>query len=132
MLHNYRRNLTLSPVFYFCPLSWLLFFSSAAVANHTPTASAQNSLSLSDEQIRASILSAVEDKMRRRLKDIFAQASAEMTALNRTQADLQKGKNTLDEMMQKLEREQVRSYKINVEKTYLMKSSPYRTRDRVL
>ena len=55
-----------------------------------------------------------------------------MTALNRTQEDLQKGKNTLDEMMQKLEREQVCSYEINVEKTYLMKSSPYRTKDRVL
>ena len=116
MLHYYRRNLTLSPVFYFCPSSVMdVIFSSAAVANHTPTASAQNSLSLSDEQIRASILSAVEDKMRRRLKDIFAQASAEMTALNRTQEDLQKGKNTLDEMMQKLEREQVCSYEINVE-----------------
>ncbi len=76
-------------------------------ANHASTVSAQNSLSLSDEQIRASILSAVEDKMRRRLKDIFAQASAEMTALNRTQEDLQKGKATLDEMLQKLEREQV-------------------------
>ena len=78
-----------------------------AVANHTPAVSAQSSLSLSEEQIRASILSAVEDKMRRRLKDIFAQAAAEMTALNKTQEDLQKGKTTLDEMMQKLEREQV-------------------------
>ena len=29
---------------------------------------------LSDEQIRASLLSAVEDKMRRRLKEIFSQA----------------------------------------------------------
>lgn len=31
-------------------------------------------LSLSDEQIRMSLLTAVEDKMRRRLKEIFAQA----------------------------------------------------------
>lgn len=31
-------------------------------------------MSLSDEQIKASITSAVEDKMRRRLKEIFAQA----------------------------------------------------------
>ena len=38
------------------------------------TVSSQNSTSLSDEQIRASLLSAVEDKMRRRLKEIFAQA----------------------------------------------------------
>ena len=93
-----------------------IIFLFTAVANHTPTAAAQNSLSLSDEQIRASILSAVEDKMRRRLKDIFAQASAEMTALNRTQEDIQKGKNTLDEMMQKLEREQVCSYETNFKK----------------
>ena len=82
------------------------------MANHTSTVAAQNSLSLSDEQIRASILSAVEDKMRRRLKDIFSQASAEMTALNRTQEDLQKGKTTLDEMMQKLEREQVLMFSV--------------------
>ncbi len=71
---------------------------------------AQNSLSLSDEQIRASLLSAVEDKMKRRLRDIFSQAQAEMEALNRTQDDLQKGKTTLDGMMSKLEQEQVNKW----------------------
>ena len=76
--------------------------------SHQPV-QAQNSLSLSDEQIRASLLSAVEDKMKRRLRDIFSQAQAEMEALNRTQDDLQKGKTTLDEMMGKLEREQVKN-----------------------
>ncbi len=45
--------------------------------------------------------------MKRRLRDIFSQAQAEMEALNRTQDDLQKGKTTLDGMMSKLEQEQV-------------------------
>ena len=31
-------------------------------------------MSLSNEQIRASLLSATEDKMRRKLKDIFSQS----------------------------------------------------------
>ncbi|KAK2152289.1 hypothetical protein LSH36_335g03016 [Paralvinella palmiformis] len=63
-------------------------------------------LSLSDEQIRMSLLTAVEDKMRRRLKEIFAQAQAEISSLQKIQEDLQNGKSTLDNMMQMLEKEQ--------------------------
>ena len=78
-------------------------YSSTNVGSGTTSTSANM---LSDEQIRASLLSAVEDKMRRRLKDIFGQSQAEMDALKKTQEDLQKGKRTLEDMLQKLEREQ--------------------------
>lgn len=72
----------------------------------TTTASTNAGVSLSDEQIRLSLLSAVEDKMRRRLREIFAQSQAELDALKKTEDDLQRGKGTLEEMLQKLEREQ--------------------------
>ena len=39
---------------------------------------ASSSLQLSDEQIKASLLSAVEDKMRRRLREIWAQSQVSL------------------------------------------------------
>lgn len=72
--------------------------------SQTNVSSASNTLPA--EQIRASLLSAVEDKMKRRLKEIFAQAQAEMDALKKTQEDLGKGKQKLEDMLAKLEREQ--------------------------
>jgi ESCRT-I complex subunit TSG101 len=69
-------------------------------------AASHNSQALSDEQIRLSLLSAVEDKMRRRLKEIVAQQQAEMETMTKTQEDLQKGQQKLDAMLAKLESEQ--------------------------
>lgn len=85
--------------------SYTPYPSQASSVQQTTVSSSSNSMTLSDEQIRASIVSAVEDKMRRRLKEIFAQAQAEIGALQRTQEDLQKGKQTLEEMLERLERE---------------------------
>ena len=51
-----------------------LLLSTAAT---TSNLARQSTLTLSDEQIRASVLSAVEDKMKRRLKEIFAQAQVQ-------------------------------------------------------
>ena len=45
--------------------------------------------------------------MKRRLKETFAQAQAEMDVLYKTQADLLKGKEKLEQMMQNLEKEKV-------------------------
>jgi len=70
------------------------------------TSQTQNSQALSDEQIRLSLLSAVEDKMRRRLREIISQSQAEMETLKKTQEDLQRGQQKLDDMLQRLEREQ--------------------------
>lgn len=62
---------------------------------------------VTEEHLKASLLSAVEDKMKRRLKETFAQAQAEMDVLYKTQADLLKGKEKLEQMMQNLEKEKV-------------------------
>jgi len=66
----------------------------------------QRASTLSDEQIRASLLSAVEDKMRRRLRELFTQAQAELDTLQRTNDDLTAGKTQLDAMMERMAREQ--------------------------
>lgn len=74
------------------------------VASQSAVTNSNNTLS--EEQIRLSLLSAVEDKMKRRLREILAQAQAETDVLKKTQEDLQRGRQKLDDMLQKLEREQ--------------------------
>ncbi|KAH3737980.1 tumor susceptibility gene 101 protein-like isoform X1 [Dreissena polymorpha] len=73
---------------------------------HATTASTfSGNSTVTEEHIKASLLSAVEDKMKRRLRETFAQAQAEMDVLYKTQADLLKGKQKLEQMMQDLEKE---------------------------
>lgn len=60
---------------------------------------------VTEADIRASLLSAVEDKMRRRLKETFAQAQAEMDVLTKTQSDLNAGKVKLETIISDLEKE---------------------------
>jgi len=66
-----------------------------------------NTNTITEEHIRASLLSAVEDKLRRRLREVYAQAQAEMDVLKRTQDDLNKGKSKLENMINRLEQEQL-------------------------
>lgn len=66
-----------------------------------------NSNTISEEHIKASLLSAVEDKMKRRLRDKFSQVHAELDVLKRTHDDLTKGKTRLEEIINKLEGEQM-------------------------
>lgn len=70
------------------------------------TMAAGNNMTITEADIRASLLSAVEDKMRRRLREIFQQAQAETDALKKTQEDLQKGRQKLDDMLIRLDKEQ--------------------------
>lgn len=72
----------------------------------SPAMAAGSNMTIREEDIRASILSAVEDKMRRRLREVFQQAQAEMDALKKTQEDLQKGRQKLDDMLERLDKEQ--------------------------
>lgn len=60
---------------------------------------------MTEEHLKASLLSAVEDKIKWRLKETFAQAQAEMDVLYKTQADLLKGKDKLETMIKDLEKE---------------------------
>jgi ESCRT-I complex subunit TSG101 len=63
---------------------------------------------ISEEHIRASLLSAVEDKLRRRLREQFSQIQAELETLRRTEQELTQGKDKLDDILARLEKEQVR------------------------
>ncbi|RMX54412.1 hypothetical protein pdam_00013890 [Pocillopora damicornis] len=64
------------------------------------------SSTLKDEEIKLSLRSAVEDKIRRSTKALFQQAQIELDELNRTQNELKRGSEKLQDILQKLEREQ--------------------------
>eukprot|EP00916_Digyalum_oweni_P024185 GHVL01039995.1.p1 GENE.GHVL01039995.1~~GHVL01039995.1.p1 ORF type:complete len:447 (+),score=45.44 GHVL01039995.1:140-1480(+) len=66
-----------------------------------------NTGTVTEEHLRASLLSAVEDKMKRKLREFFAQAQAEMDVLKKTEADLTKGKDKLEKMVKDLEQEKI-------------------------
>ncbi|CAH0696038.1 unnamed protein product [Spodoptera exigua] len=60
---------------------------------------------ITEEHIKASLLSAVEDKLRRRLKEQSLQSQAELETLRRTQQELREGKARLEEILSRLQRE---------------------------
>ncbi|KAK2582025.1 hypothetical protein KPH14_002731 [Odynerus spinipes] len=60
---------------------------------------------ITEEHIRASLLSAVEDKLRRRLREQFSQLQAELETLRRTQQELTSGSAYLSELFDKLNKE---------------------------
>ncbi|CAG5117423.1 unnamed protein product [Candidula unifasciata] len=62
---------------------------------------------VTEADLRASLLSAVEDKIKWRLKETFAQAQAEMDVLCKTQRDLNDGKQKLDKIISDLDKEKM-------------------------
>ncbi|XP_043278357.1 tumor susceptibility gene 101 protein [Venturia canescens] len=64
-----------------------------------------NSDTITEEHIRASLLSAVGDKLRRRLCDQFSQLQAELETLRRTQKELTNGSSRLADLFTKLKKE---------------------------
>ncbi|KAJ0173972.1 hypothetical protein K1T71_010118 [Dendrolimus kikuchii] len=60
---------------------------------------------ITEEHIKASLLSAVEDKLRRRLKEQSQQSQAELETLRRTQQELCDGKARLEDILTRLQRE---------------------------
>lgn len=60
---------------------------------------------ITEEHIKASLLSAVEDKLRRRLNEQSQQSQAELETLRRTQQELREGKNRLEDILNRLQRE---------------------------
>jgi len=60
---------------------------------------------ITEEHIRASLLSAVEDKLRRRLREQFSQGTAELETLRRTNMELIQGKGKLEGLMGRLEKD---------------------------
>ncbi|ESO02994.1 hypothetical protein HELRODRAFT_185660 [Helobdella robusta] len=81
--------------------------SVGANISHQAATSSFNNV-LSEEERKLSLLSAVEDKMKKRLKEILAQGQAEMETLKTTQEDLEKGRKKLEGIFNKIEQEQMK------------------------
>ncbi|XP_016985246.1 tumor susceptibility gene 101 protein [Drosophila rhopaloa] len=62
---------------------------------------------ITEEHIKASLISAVEDKLRRRIQEKVNQYQAEIETLNRTKQELVEGSSKIDAIISRLEREQV-------------------------
>uniref|UniRef100_A0A3B5MZJ7 Tumor susceptibility 101a n=1 Tax=Xiphophorus couchianus TaxID=32473 RepID=A0A3B5MZJ7_9TELE len=60
---------------------------------------------IGEDTIRASLISAVSDKLRWRMKEEMDRAQAELDALKRTEEDLKKGHQKLEEMISRLDQE---------------------------
>lgn len=61
---------------------------------------------IKEEHIRESLLTAIEEKLMRRMKEQFQQSQAELDTLRRTQDELKQGKAKLDAIMARLEKEE--------------------------
>lgn len=62
---------------------------------------------INEEHIRMSLLSAVEDKLRRRLEDQYAQSRAELDILQQSGTELAQGKQRLETIIERLDSEKV-------------------------
>ncbi|XP_065360970.1 tumor susceptibility gene 101 protein [Calliphora vicina] len=62
---------------------------------------------ITEEHIKASLISAVEDKLRRRLQEKVNQYQAEIDTLNRTKQELVEGSTKIDSIIARLRREEV-------------------------
>lgn len=64
-------------------------------------------MTITDEHIKASLISAVEDKLRRQIQERCNQHQAEMDTLNRTKHELLEGRAKINEIVMRLEKEEV-------------------------
>lgn len=69
-------------------------------------AAASQTGTITQEHIRFSLLTAVEEKVKARLKEALSGAQAEMDVLKRTHDELTQGKTKLDDMINRMDREQ--------------------------
>ncbi|CAH3167134.1 unnamed protein product [Porites lobata] len=73
----------------------------------TTSDTASTNSSINDElAVRASLQSALEDKLKRSTRALFEQAQMELDQLNRTQHELKHGSEQLEDILRKLEKEQ--------------------------
>lgn len=77
--------------------------SNLMTTNSTTTSSSSTN---EDLAVKASLRSAVEDKIRRRTRALFEQAQIELDKLNRTQVELKQGSEKLKGILQQLDKEQ--------------------------
>ncbi|KAH8340411.1 hypothetical protein KR074_012638 [Drosophila pseudoananassae] len=78
-----------------------------AAGGYNPSSNASSTGTITEEHIKASLISAVEDKLRRRLQEKVNQYQAEIETLNRTKSELVEGSAKIDSIISRLEREEV-------------------------
>ncbi|XP_061395136.1 tumor susceptibility gene 101 protein [Musca vetustissima] len=71
------------------------------------SSNASSTGTITEEHIKASLISAVEDKLRRRLQEKVNQYQAEIDTLNRTKQELVEGSAKIDSIIARMEKEQV-------------------------
>lgn len=69
---------------------------------------------IKDEHIRESLLTAIEEKLMRLMKEQLQQSQAELNTLRRTQDELKQGKIKLDAILDRLTKEKVSNMLINL------------------
>ncbi|KAH8270459.1 hypothetical protein KR018_010242 [Drosophila ironensis] len=74
---------------------------------YNAASNASSTGTITEEHIKASLISAVEDKLRRRIQEKVNQYQAEIETLNRTKQELVEGSAKIDAIVSRLEREQV-------------------------
>nr|XP_027217186.1 tumor susceptibility gene 101 protein-like isoform X5 [Penaeus vannamei] len=72
----------------------------------TGTSTTTSTGTITEEHIRASLISAVSDRVRAKLRDSYGGSQAEVSVLRQQQADLNQGKIKLEGLISKLEQEQ--------------------------
>lgn len=82
----------------------------------TPSSIPVSTGTIKDEHIRESLLTAIEEKLLRRMKEQFQQNQAELETLKRTQDELKQGRAKLDAILSRLTKEQVKLFLIFVRK----------------
>ncbi|KAH8395013.1 hypothetical protein KR215_004396 [Drosophila sulfurigaster] len=75
--------------------------------NPSGNTNANSTGTITEEHIKASLISAVEDKLRRRIQEKVNQYQAEIETLNRTKQELVEGSAKIDGIVSRLEREQI-------------------------
>ncbi|XP_055528799.1 tumor susceptibility gene 101 protein [Wyeomyia smithii] len=73
-------------------------------AGYNPTP--QGTGTITEEHIKASLVSAVEDKLKRRIQEKVNQCQAEIQTLKRTQQELNEGQSKINDIIGKLERDE--------------------------
>ncbi|XP_064193201.1 tumor susceptibility gene 101 protein-like [Anguilla rostrata] len=73
--------------------------------NPVPSVVPSRDGTIGEDTIRASLISAVSDKLRWRMKEEMDRAQAELDALKRTEEDLKRGHQRLEEMVSRLDQE---------------------------
>lgn len=68
--------------------------------------SAQGTGTITEEHIKASLVSAVEDKLKRRIQEKVNQCQAEIQTLKRTQQELNEGQSKINDIIGRLERDE--------------------------